>query len=162
MGVLNSIADLGKFKENISAALFKSEDIQELLLGDTTGMTSSQKLKQFKEHVKSHLFVDDTIEETASFIFYDVVMPHIAPQVKTVQIWVYCVCHRDILDNYYKDGYHGNRVDILCEMVENALINNKEVAKQFGIGQLQLKSLEIYNSRRHYGRSLLLEVPNFR
>ena len=162
MGVLNSIADLGLFKENISAALFKSDEINELLLGDTTGMSASKKLSEFKEHVKSHLFVDDTIEDATSFIFYDVIIPHMSPQVKNVQVWMYCVCHRDILDNYYKDGYHGNRVDILCEMVEKALLSDEDFTRDFGIGQLQLGSLEIYNSRRFYGRSLVFEVPNFR
>ena len=57
-------AERGKFKQEITSALYKSADIRDLLLGDTSGMSTSYKQKSFRKHVKSHLFIDDTIEET--------------------------------------------------------------------------------------------------
>ena len=75
---------------------------------------------------------------------------------------VYAICHRDILDDYVLEGYHGNRADILSQLIEEVLINNEEVNKEFGIGPLNLSSVYIYNSRQMYGTQMTFEVPNFR
>lgn len=152
----------GKFKQEITSALYKSEDIRNLLLGDTSGMSTSDKQKLFRKHVKSHLFIDDTIEETDSYIFYDVRLPDLAAQIKDCQVILYAICHRDILDNYVKDGYFGNRADILSQMIEDCLINDEEVANNFGIGKLSLDSVDIYNATRFYGVIMIFNVPNFR
>lgn len=160
--VKKDTAERGLFKELIHSALYKSKDIRELLLGDTSGMKTSEVLKEFQEHVKSHLFIDDTIEDTASFIYYDVIMPDLRSNIKSCQITLYAICHRDILDGYSKEGYHGNRADILSQFVEDALINDEELCQKFGIGQLRLASVYIYNAREMYGTQMLFEVPNFR
>lgn len=159
---IKTTSEKGKFKEEIHAALYKSKDIQELLLNDTSGMSASKVQEEFRNHVKSHLFIDDTIEETSSFIFYDVVFPYLEPNVKTCRVIMYAICHRDILDDYYKDGYFGNRADALSQMIEDVLINDKEVANSFGIGELTLDSVEIYNSTKFYGCVLTFNVPSFR
>lgn len=162
MSRLKTTAEVGKFKEEIHTALYKSANIKELLLGDTSGMSTSEILSAFKDCVKSHLFIDDTIQETKSFIFYDVVFPSLRPNTKQCRVMMYLICHRNILDNYYKDGYYGNRADILMQMVEDALINDKTVANSFGIGEISIDSVDIYNSTRFYGRTLTFSVPNFR
>ena len=155
-------AEKGKFKEEIHTALFKSENIRELLLGDTTGMSASKVRAEFKNHVMSHLFIDDTIEETNSYIFYDVVFPYMQPNIKTCRVVMYIMCHRDILDDYRKEGYFGNRADILSQMVEDALINDDSKVCNFGIGDLVLDSVEIYNSIKFYGCIMTFNVPTFR
>lgn len=155
-------AERGEFKQEINTALYKSDDIKELLLGDTSGMSTSDKQELFKKHVKSHLFIDDTIEETDSFIFYDVRFPNLAENIKNCQVVLYAICHRDILDDYVKDGYFGNRADILSQMIEDCLINDAEVANSFGIGKLSLDSVDLYNSTRFYGVVMIFNVPNFR
>ena len=155
-------AELGKFKEEIHSALYKNADICNLLLGDEITDSPSKKRELFKEHVKSHLFIDDTIQEAGSYIFYDVVAPTIHSNIKNCYVYMYLICHRDILDNYSRDGYFGNRADILCQMVEDALINDPEVANSFGIGELTLDSIDIYNATRFYGRYVRFGVPNFR
>lgn len=152
----------GKFKEEINAALLKSKDICNLLLGDTSEMNAPKIREQFKYHVKSHLFIDDTIEETDSFIYYDVIMPSLRTNTKSCKVLMYAICHRDVLDNFYIDGYYGNRADILSQMIENILINDKEVANSFGIGELTLDSVDIYNSTRFYGCIMTFSVPSFR
>lgn len=162
MARLKTTSERGKFKEEIHTALYKSNDIKELLIGDTKGMSASKIQGEFKKHVKSHLFIDDTITETESFIFYDVEFPILKPNIKQCKVVMYLICHRDILDNYYKEGYYGNRTDILSQMVENALINDKEVANSFGIGEISLDSVNIYNSTNFYGCILTLDVPAFR
>lgn len=157
-----STAERGKFKQEITSALYKSADIRDLLLGDTSGMSTSDKQKSFRKHVKSHLFIDDTIEETDSFIFYDVRLPDLAAQIKDCQVVLYAICHRDILDDYVKEGYFGNRVDILSQMIEDCLINDEEVANSFGIGKLSLDSVDLYNATRFYGVVMIFNVPDFR
>lgn len=155
-------AERGKFKQEITSALYKSDDIKNLLLGDVVELSSSQKQKLFLEHVKSHLFIDDTIEETASFIFYDIRFPDLSDNIKSCQIILYAICHRDILDDYINEGYFGNRADVLSQMIEECLINDEETSNSFGIGRLSLDSVDIYNSMRFYGVVMVFNVPNFR
>lgn len=157
-----STFERGKFKKEIHSALYKSADIRELLLGDTSGMSTVQTMEAFKKHVKSHLFIDDTITEAASFIFYDIVMPDLRAQTKHCQVIMYLICHRSILDDYEKEGYVGNRADILSQMVEDALINDEDVVNKFGIGELQLADVGFYNATRFYGCIMTFEVPSFR
>lgn len=157
-----STAERGKFKQEIHAALYKSDVIKDLLLGDTSGMSTSDKQKLFKKQVKSHLFIDDTIDETESFIYYDVRLPDLSENIKNCQVVMYAICHRDILDDYVKDGYYGNRADILSQMIEDCLINDEEVVNSFGIGKLSLDGVDIYNSKRFYGCVMIFNVPTFR
>lgn len=156
------IFELGKFKSKIHTALYKSDEIKELLLGNVSGKTPTEMQKLFKKHVKSHLFVDDVITETDSYIFYDVILPSFKETTKTCQVQLYAVCHRDILDDYSKDGFYGNRADVLTEMIERALICDEKVAKSFGIGKMNLDHIGIYNGRNVYGHVLQFSVPNFR
>ena len=69
-------AERGKFKAEISGALYKNKDIRELLLGDTSGKSATEVQMAFKEQVKSHLFIDDTITDAKTFIFYDIRFPY--------------------------------------------------------------------------------------
>ena len=162
MARMKSTAERGHFKQEIHTALYKDKNIRELLLGDTSTQSASKIKEDFKNHVKSHLFIDDTIIDTSSFIFYDVRMPSLSSNIKVRQIIMYAICHRDILDNYEKDGYYGNRADILSQMIEDCLINDKNVVNNFGIGELSLDSVDIYNAKRFYGCIMTFSVPNFR
>ena len=75
---------------------------------------------------------------------------------------MYVIVHRDILDDYYKEGYDGDRADALSQMIENTLINDEETSNSFGIGKLNLDSVNIYNATRFYGCIMNFSVPNFR
>ena len=152
----------GKFKEEIHKALYKSDDLKELLIGDISEMSTSEVQSVFKKYVKSHLFVDDTIEETNSFIFYDVYFPTLDPNIKDCRIVMYAICHRDILDDYFQEGYCGNRADVLSEIIEDILINDEKVSLSFGIGKIALDGVEIYNSKKMYGCIMTFNVPTFR
>lgn len=159
-----SIVERGKFKNEIHTALYKSVEIKNLLLGDLTGKSTDEIRRLFKKHVKSHLFIDDTVTETGSFIFYDVVFPVLKPQIKECKIVLYAICHRDILDdeNMCFENYYGNKADILSEMIENCLVENEETANSFGIGKLSLDSVDIFQDKRFYGCAMVFSVPNFR
>lgn len=157
-----TISECGKFKQEIHTALYKNNDIKKLILGDISDMLPKDIKTKFKEYVKSHLFIDDTIKETNSYIFYDVTIPRTYSNIKNCQVVLYAICHRDILDNYIQDGYYGNRADILSEIIEDCLINDKNISSKFGIGELSLDSVDIYNSTRFYGRIMIFNVPDFR
>lgn len=160
---MKSTAERGLFKEQIHGALYKNENILELLIGEKVkDMTPAEKISQFKDHVKSHVFVEDTITDATTYIFYDVVFPFMENRIKTCQVVMYLICHREILENYTKEGYYGDRIDILSQMVEDSLINDKETARSFGIGELDLDYIEVYNSTRFYGCVMYFSVPNFR
>lgn len=157
-----TLSERGTFKTIIHSALYKNEDIREMLIGDTTGMSGAEMRSQFKNYCKSHLFIDDTITETATFIFYDVRIPRTNRTTKQLYVIMYLICSRDILEDYAKEGYVGDRIDILAEMVEETLINDEEIAQSFGIGKLRLDSVDIYNSTRFYGCILNFDVSDFR
>lgn len=150
-------------KQEINTALFNNEDLRKMVLEQTNaGDTPREQKKAFKKRVFSHLFIDETIEETGTYIFYDVVFPSLRPEIKTCQVWMYLICHRSLIDDYESDKYYGNRIDALTQMVEDSLLSDDEVALNFGIGRLSLDSTEIYNSMRMYGHSLVFSVPDFR
>ena len=152
----------GLFKREIHAALYKNEKIRKLLLGDTKGKKAVDVMADFKKHVKSHLFIDDTITDADMFIYYDVIMPNLRSNIKDCKVTMYLICHRDILDDgYTMDGYVGDRVDILSQLVEETLLD-KSVVNNFGIGELTLDSIYVYNATRFYGCIMNFVVPNFR
>lgn len=155
------IIELGRYKEIISKYLFKNEKLRRIIIGDKD-MTPVEQVTEFKNHVKSHLFIDDTITSQESFIFYDVILPSTGATIKDLRIIMYVICHRDILDNFSVEGFYGNRADIMSEMVEDTIVGDSSVSNQFGIGELDLTRIEIYNSKRFYGRILTFGVPNFR
>ena len=155
-------AERGKFKAQIHSALYKNPDIIDLLIGDTSGMKASAIQSEFKKYVKSHLFIEETVEEAKSFIFYDVEVPYIHTNTKTMRIVLYVISHRKIIEDYHKEGYYGNTADILSQMVEDTLLNNEETANSFGIGKLELDSIGIYSSERFTGCRMIFSVPDFR
>lgn len=159
---VKTTAERGKFKTAITTALFKNENIRELLLGDTSGKSAAEIQKQFKHYVKSHLFIDDTITEAATFIYYDISIPEIHAQTKNCKLLMYLICDRAILEDYAKEGYYGDRIDCLAQMVEETLVCDEEVAKKFGIGLLDMDSIGMYNGTRFYGCVITFDIPTFR
>ncbi|MBR4590253.1 MAG: hypothetical protein IKO36_06265 [Bacteroidaceae bacterium] len=151
----------GIYKTRISNALLQSNNIKEIILGDTSELTPKELLSKFQKHVNSHLFIDETIKDTTTYIFFDVIMPELRPQTKTIQVLIYAICHRDILEDYVKEGYYGNRADILSEMIEETLLDDS-IVKKFGIGDLSLDNVDIYNSVTFYGCIMSFSVRNFR
>lgn len=159
---MRTTKERGAYKEKIKQALFSDENVLEILLGDTSGITTGNKAKAFNEFVKSHLFIDDTLDKERSYIFFDVITRSVSVQIKSCTVVLYAICHRDILDDYYKDGYYGNRADVLSQMIEDCLVNNEKVAGSFGIGKITLDSVELYNSHNYYGCIMTLSAPDFR
>lgn len=151
----------GLFKQKINSILFSSENVRKMLFDDIESLSMKEKKAMFLEKVKSHLFIDNTLTDTGTYIFYDVTVPNIRPQLKECAIVMYLICSRDILDNFELDGYYGNRADVLSQIVEETLLN-EDNAKQFGIGDLRLMSVDIYNSKNYYGVQMVFNTGCFR
>lgn len=159
--------DRGLYKQKIKQALYTDENIMDVLLSDTIismpeNNKKPDKIDWFNAVVKSHLFIDDTIDEQGTYIFFDVTTRKKSPYFNDCKIILYAVCSRDLLDNYNKDGYCGNRADILTQMIEDRLINNIKTANEFGIGELSLDSVDIYNAVDYYGYIMTFSVPDFK
>ncbi len=157
----SDIKEIGLYKVRIQNALLKSENIRDVVLGDTSGLQSKDTISRFRKHVKSHLFIDDTIEGVETYIFFDVYVPDLRSKTKGVKVVIYAICNREILENYSKEGYYGNRADILSEMIEETLLD-EDIIKEFGIGDIELESVDIYNSTSFYGRIMVFNSVNFR
>lgn len=159
---MSDIRDCGLYKEKIMQVFFASNDVLEILLDGAIQETNgTEKIMEFNEHVKSHLFIDDVLENPESYIFFDLAIKGISSQIKNCKVYVYAICHRDILDGYAKKGYYGNRADILAQTIEKELTNRKN-ANSFGIGELTLDGVDIYNSKNYYGRILTFDIRAFR
>ena len=160
---MKGIKNIGLFKANIKKLLFTSDDVLKILFADTdfANMGLLQRKKLFDDHVKSHLFIDDTLSDKGTYIFFDCEIPAFYPQTKKCRVVMYCVCSRDLLDDFRMDGFFGNRADCLSQAVEAALLN-PDAAKEFGIGDLTLEAVDIYNSKEHYGTIMILETECFR
>jgi len=157
--IIGSVKELGQYKIKISSALRKSENIKEILLG--VGYDEELADGDLEEYIIDHLYDDDVITETNTYIFFDVDMDNMRPNTKDCNVIMKFICNKSILDNYKKDGYYGNRTDILTQMVEE-IITDEKVAEEFGIGDIQFRKVGIYETKTMYGRIARLFVPDFR
>ena len=159
--------EMGRWKMLVGNAIMNSDDIMSLLTGkDASQFSKKERAAEFKKYVSSHLFINDAsmgsvLETVDSRIFYDVRVITVGSNIKVCSILMYALCHRDILDIYDGDDYIGNRADVLAQMIEKALLD-KDIVKQFGIGDLTLDNVDIYNTVTMYGRIMEFSVPNFR
>ena len=64
----------GIYKTRILNAMLQSDNIKDIVLGDTSEMQSKEIMTKFKNHVNSHLFIDETIKDTSTYIFFDVII----------------------------------------------------------------------------------------
>lgn len=159
------LKELGRFKNMIGPALYKSENIREVLLGKDYKdryKSEAEIIKDLKSNIFSHLFIDEVIDETQTYIFYDVTMPRFSRSMKTCQVTIYAFCHKSLIDTISKQGYEGNRVDILCQMVESEVLAPENI-REYGVGKLELTSVKLYSDqRKFYGKVMEFSVPDFR
>lgn len=156
-----TLAERSKYKQIIHKTLFNNEELRSLLIGGLEGKSMAVQLTKFKEVCKSHMFIDDTELAAGTYVFYDVQFPALKPQIKTCEIVLYVICNRKIIADSGTEGYSGDRIDRMGELIEDCLINSEEVRK-FGIGELSIDSVQVYNGAKFYGLCFDMTVPNFR
>jgi len=161
-----TLLERGIFKQTISSSLFKNQDLLHVICDGNIPESQKEKIEIFKDQVKSHIFIDDTVDEQKTFIFYDVDIQeeYGSDTIKNCTVTMYAITHKDMIDNYNvkeNSKYVGNRIDILLEIINDILINDKDIANKFGIGELRLASTEVVNLSRFYGSIIKFKVPNF-
>lgn len=154
-----NLSELGTFKNLVNPILYSSKDIQNILIGNSD-KSQNETIKELKKHIFSHLYIDDVIDETGTYVFYDTSIPVIGNTAKVCKLIVYCLCHKDIIDTFTQNGYFGNRIDALCQMVEESF-SNPTIIRKYGIGQLQLCNVSIFKNNKLYGKILEFEIPAF-
>ena len=157
------LKELGLYKQRILSPLYESDKIKDILLVNDYEKMDDEKIHaELKKRIYSHLFVDKTITNTDTYIYFDVLIPRVGSTIKNCKVIIYAFCHKDIIDSYSLKGYFGNRVDILAQVIED-IFSDESISRKFGIGKLSLSNVSIYNDeRKFYGKILEFEVPNFR
>ncbi len=156
--------ELGHFKSLINPILYSSEEIRQVLLGsDYRDQYDSETAvaKELKKHIKSHLYIDETITDMTTYIMYDVFATDYKGAMKSLVLNVYVFCHKDIIDTCTLTGREGNRIDMLCELVEEEILSPEHI-RQFGVGKLKLSNIGHFGNQKYFvGKTLTFTVPNF-
>ena len=152
------LKDMGSYKNNLIVALQNSEDICELLFNKHPYTRDDVKNLPYSQ-IFPYLYVDDTQTEVLSYICIEVDVPRIPTNtVKDMKIWIWAYCHKENM-KYSKKGYIGTKADILVDMIERQL----RESNKFGIGKLQLVSVEhFFPNRNYYGRQMIYTMPDFK
>lgn len=160
------LTELGTFKSKIAPRLYESENLRGILLGedyDSLYPTEDDVKTALDRHVFPHLSIDHKAIGPGTYIYYDTHVPQVSSMLKTCNITLYALCHKDDLNIVCSNTkYEGNRIDILAQAMEEIILNN-ETLQTLGIGKMELKSVIIYNCKPTvYGKVLEFSVPNFR
>jgi len=160
--------DLGEYKNRFASILVNNDKICRLLLGENYETEIDDLDTELDKYIKQHLYIEDTITETKSYILFESNPSPTSPTLKNMNIIVQVICHKDIVR--YKEkpkGYSGLRYDVLTRYIEEAICPKDEtsknaIIKKFGIGGFEIKSPGLFNQNNFVGRTFILSVPEFR
>lgn len=176
----------GIYKKRIIDLLLKDELIVKLinptpnpLLDDIIDvLTGGQWIvqgKQVKEqgHIFDHDFVDDTITEEKTFIFVETNIPYVSANCPLTDFYLYVTvfANNNLVNltsssmpkksDMRKLGYIGNRIDILCAVIDKILNGNNKI----GIGKVMPSDrnfTSIYKPKvGYYGKQLRYFVKGY-
>lgn len=152
------LKDIGSYKNTLMTTFQNSDDICELLFNKQPYTPSDVKNLPYTQ-IFPYLYVDETQTVEKSYICVEVDMPRIPTNtIKDMKVFVWVYCHKGIM-KYSKKGYIGTRTDILTDMIERQL----RESDKFGIGKLQLQSVEhFFPNKEYYGRQLIYHIPDFK
>ena len=148
--------------------------IRDVLLGGSWFIDG----KKYEEqgHVFDYNFVDDTITDEKTFVFVETDIDTVRQNIYTdfnlyVCIFTYKSLVRitdsttpsinDVEEIGYNVGYYGNRVDILCDIVDNILNGNEKIR---GIGTVKPAPRNYVSmycpNQKYYGKCLKYKISN--
>lgn len=162
MAKKKKLSERREYKQIVHKALFQNEKLRSILIDGLQGKSAPVQMSQFKKRCLSHMFVDDTELEAGTYIYYDIEFPSLSGQIKECNLILYAICNRKLISDPGISGYSGDRIDYMSELIEESLINNEDIVNQFGIGELKIESVRIYNGTKFYGLHFCFAVPNFR
>ena len=148
--------------------------IRDVLLGGSWFIDG----KKYEEqgHVFDYNFVDDTTTDEKTFVFVETDIDTVRQNIYTdFNLYVCIFTHKSlvrIMDDTipsmneveemgYNVGHYGNRVDILCDIVDNILNGNEKIS---GIGTVEPASrgyVTMYcPNSKYYGKCLKYKISN--
>lgn len=188
---MSNLYNASMYKNKIIDILLKNEDFvklinpgkpptdkilqKEVLLGGTFIIDG----KKYEEqgYVFDYNFVDETTTEEKTFVFVEI------PDIKiinksTFTDFYFCICMftgkklvrisnntiptiNDVEKMGYNVGYFGNRIDILCDVVDRCINGNEKIK---GIGDIEPAEYEFCSmfcpGQKFYGKKLKYHVKN--
>ena len=149
-------------------------EIQDMLLGGTWFI--DRKKYEVQGQLFDHNFVDDTTSEEKTFVFVETDIDTIRQNIFTDFSLYICVFTSKSLVRItddtvpsinevekmgYEVGHYGNRIDILCDIVDRILKGNKKIRGISDIQPAQNGFCTMYlPNNKYYGKCLKYKVTN--
>lgn len=188
---ISNLYNASKYKNVIINLLLKDNDfvtlmnpqkpphnqlgIQDMLLGGTWFIDN--KKYEVQGQLFDHNFVTDTIEEEKTFVFVETDIDMIRQNIFTDFNLYICIFTAKTLmritDNStpsineveemgYEVGHYGNRIDVLCDIVDRILNGNKKIKGISDVTPAQRGFCTIYSpNSKYYGKCLKYNISNF-
>lgn len=150
-------------------------EIQDMLLGGTWFI--NKKKYEVQGQIFDHNFVDDTTDEEKTFVFVETDIDMIRQNIFTDFNLYICIFTSKSLVRItddtipsineaesmgYEVGHYGNRIDILCDIVDRILNGNKKIKGINNIKPAQRGFCTIYSpSNKYYGKCLKYNISKF-
>lgn len=152
---------LGKCKNEIIKLIEDDDSLDSLI---RYGSNNSDDLK--RGHLYDTLIIDLTQKITKTYITMDTSIKSTeGSRIKCVEITINIFSHLTLIKltneeerKFYSEGYYGNRIDIILDMLSRKLIGNQ----YFGIGELKLAPINpikiIQPDVDYYGKVIRFET----
>lgn len=154
---------LGKCKDLIIKDFQSNENITSLILG------YGEEVIDLKDNNVFDRLVIDLSQDTAkTYVTMDSTILNSGTSIKCVEIILNIFTHLSLISLstaekafYYKQGFYGNRIDILID----AIIRCLRGSNKYGIGELQLRernTMSIFQpNENYYGKQIAFQVYDF-
>lgn len=153
----------------------KQISIQDMLLGGTWFI--DKKKYEEQGQLFDHNFVDDTINEEKTFVFVETDIDMIRQNIFTDFNLYICIFTakpliritddtvptiNEVEEMGYEVGHYGNRIDIMCDIVDGILNGNKKIKGINKVTPAPRGFCTIYSpNNKYYGKCLKYNISNF-
>jgi len=115
----------------------------------------------FDKNLFTYQFIDDTVLETAAFVWAEADVPSVQNmRIKGMRLYITVACHKQFMPLSHQtfSGMLGNRRDNIVRYIDR-LLNFQDV---FGIGKLILRSVKTLSAPQNFTiKEIEYEVPEF-
>lgn len=183
----NPLVLLGLIKEAVGNILMTNDDVSELVMpflddddysfednwfGSKIGKNIQGQIKDNRllGHCKDVPYMDETITDTRSLILMET-YANVTTSIIDYTLVINVICHRDVVEldddeksDWRKKGYAGNRIDMICQAINNALTDDM-IKDSFGIGAMSLDTrvpqMQSFKPNTNfYGRTLVYRIDD--
>lgn len=160
---------------NPSEPQHKQLSVQDVILGGTWLINGNKYEEQ--GHLFDHNFADDTITEEKTFVFIETDIDMIRQNIFIdFNLYIFIFTSKnlvritdetipsinDIEEMGYNAGHYGNRVDILCDVVDRILNGNTELKGISAVKPAEKGFCTLYSpNQKYYGKCLKYNISNY-